>query len=60
MANKVISDAFLRAKINKDYFVVGESLNRFKILGFLLGISGVAIVLGPSIVGTHNNLPVVY
>ncbi|MHA2938018.1 DMT family transporter [Vibrio sp. RC27] len=38
------------------YFVVGERLNRFKILGFLLGISGVAVVLGPSIVGTHNNL----
>ena len=38
------------------YFVVEESLNRFKILGFLLGIAGVAIILWPSIVGTHSNL----
>ncbi|MCK4709177.1 MAG: DMT family transporter, partial [Gammaproteobacteria bacterium] len=29
------------------YFVVGETLNRFKIAGFLIGISGVAILLGP-------------
>jgi drug/metabolite transporter (DMT)-like permease len=38
------------------YFVLGESLNRFKILGFVLGITGVAIVLWPSLVGAHSNL----
>ena len=38
------------------YFVIGESLNRFKILGFVLGITGVAIVLWPSLVGAHSNL----
>jgi len=38
------------------YFVAGENLNRFKILGFLLGITGVAIVLWPSIVGAHSHL----
>ncbi|MHA2938027.1 DMT family transporter [Vibrio sp. RC27] len=46
----------LATMILAHYFVVGERLNRFKILGFLLGISGVAVVLGPSIVGTQNNL----
>jgi len=29
------------------YLVVGESLNRYKLIGFLFGISGVAILLGP-------------
>ena len=38
------------------YFVLGENLNRFKIFGFVLGISGVAIVLWPSLVGNHSNL----
>ena len=38
------------------YFVAGESLNRFKVLGFLLGISGVAIILWPSVVGGHSDL----
>jgi len=46
----------LATMILAHYFVVGENLNRFKILGFLLGASGVAIVLWPSIVGTHSNL----
>ncbi|WP_207906953.1 DMT family transporter [Cocleimonas flava] len=46
----------LATMILAHYFVAGESLNRFKILGFLLGISGVAIVLWPSIVGVHSNL----
>ncbi|MEZ5538093.1 MAG: DMT family transporter [Thiolinea sp.] len=38
------------------YFVAGESLNRFKVMGFMLGISGVAIILWPSIVGGHSDL----
>ena len=46
----------LATMILAHYFVVGESLNRFKILGFVLGITGVAIVLWPSIVGAHSNL----
>jgi len=29
------------------YFVEGESLNRYKILGFALGITGITILLGP-------------
>jgi len=46
----------LATMILAHYFVIGESLNRFKILGFLLGITGVAIVLWPSIAGVHSNL----
>lgn len=46
----------LATMILAHYFVVGESLNRFKILGFVLGITGVTIVLGPSIAGAHSNL----
>jgi drug/metabolite transporter (DMT)-like permease len=29
------------------YFVAGETLNRFKLLGFALGITGVTLLLGP-------------
>ena len=29
------------------YFVEGETLNRYKIIGFILGITGVIILLGP-------------
>jgi len=46
----------LATMILAHYFVSGESLNRFKIFGFLLGITGVAIVLWPSLVGVHSNL----
>jgi drug/metabolite transporter (DMT)-like permease len=46
----------LATMILAHYFVLGESLNRFKILGFVLGITGVAIVLWPSLVGAHSNL----
>jgi len=34
------------------YFVPGEDLNTFKIIGFLLGITGVIILLGPVFRGT--------
>ncbi|TEW53322.1 DMT family transporter [Psychromonas sp. RZ22] len=46
----------LATMILAHYFVSGESLNRFKVLGFLLGITGVVIVLWPSLVGAHSNL----
>lgn len=38
------------------YLVAGEHLNRFKIAGFVFGISGVLIVLWPSIVGGNSTL----
>lgn len=46
----------LATMILAHYFVSGESLNRFKIFGFMLGITGVVIVLWPSLVGAHSNL----
>jgi drug/metabolite transporter (DMT)-like permease len=46
----------LATMILAHYFVSGERLNRFKILGFVLGMSGVVIVLWPSLVGAHSNL----
>ncbi|MEZ5480109.1 MAG: DMT family transporter [Thiolinea sp.] len=38
------------------YLLVGESLNRFKVAGFCLGISGVVIILWPSLLGGHSTL----
>ncbi len=38
------------------YFVSGEDLNRFKILGFILGVSGVVIVLWPSLLQGNSSL----
>lgn len=29
------------------YFIAGEVLNRYKIIGFMMGISGIALLLGP-------------
>lgn len=29
------------------YFIVGENLNRYKVIGFTFGITGIAILLGP-------------
>ncbi|MEO9654916.1 DMT family transporter [Marinomonas sp.] len=46
----------LATMILAHYFVSGESLNRFKVLGFVLGISGVVIVLWPSLAGAHSDL----
>jgi drug/metabolite transporter (DMT)-like permease len=46
----------LATMILAHYFVLGESLNRFKVFGFVLGITGVVIVLWPSLVGAHSNL----
>ncbi|MBT3204526.1 MAG: DMT family transporter [Gammaproteobacteria bacterium] len=36
------------------YFVAGETLNRYKISGFLLGISGISILLGPVFEGSSQ------
>ena len=34
------------------YFIEGEDLNLFKIIGFVLGISGISLLLGPVFTGT--------
>ena len=46
----------LATMILAHYFVLGENLNRFKILGFVLGFAGVVMVLWPSLVGARSNL----
>jgi len=56
MAGLLMAVMPLATMILAHYFVVGENLNRFKILGFILGISGVAVVLWPSLVGGHSSL----
>jgi len=37
-------------------FLVGEKLNRFKLMGFIVGISGVAFILGPTLINASNLL----
>ena len=38
------------------FFIAGENLNRNKLLGFVFGISGITLILGPSILGSQNSL----
>ncbi len=38
------------------YFVAGEDLNRFKLLGFAVGISGIVLLLGPVFGGERHQL----
>ncbi len=46
----------LATMILAHYLVAGESMNRFKVAGFILGITGVVVVLWPSIVGGSGTL----
>ena len=38
------------------FFITGENLNRNKLLGFVLGITGIGLILGPTILGSQNSL----
>ncbi|MBL7002857.1 MAG: DMT family transporter [Gammaproteobacteria bacterium] len=38
------------------YFIEGENLNVFKIMGFLLGITGISILLGPVFSGSMQEM----
>ena len=38
------------------FFITGENLNRNKLLGFVFGISGIVLILGPTILGSENSL----
>lgn len=38
------------------FFITGENLNRNKLLGFVFGISGITLILGPTILGSQNSL----
>ena len=37
-------------------FLVDEKLNRFKLMGFIVGISGVAFILGPTLINSSNSI----
>ena len=38
------------------FFIPKENLNRNKLLGFVFGISGIVLILGPTILGSENSL----
>jgi drug/metabolite transporter (DMT)-like permease len=47
VAGMIMAIMPLMTMVFAHYFVEGETLNRYKILGFSLGITGVALLLGP-------------
>ncbi len=47
IAGMIMAIMPLMTMILAHYFVDGEDLNRFKIIGFTLGITGITILLGP-------------
>lgn len=38
------------------FFIADENLNRNKLLGFVFGITGIILILGPTILGSENSL----
>jgi len=47
IAGMIMAIMPLMTMIMAHYFVEGEDLNRYKIIGFVLGITGISILLGP-------------
>ena len=47
IAGMIMAIMPLMTMILAHYFIVGEDLNRYKIIGFMLGITGISILLGP-------------
>ena len=47
VAGMIMAIMPLMTMIFAHYFVAGETLNRYKLIGFLLGITGVVVLLGP-------------
>lgn len=56
IAGLLMASMPLATMVLAHYLVPGESLNRYKILGFCLGIVGVLLVMYPSLLGGHNTL----
>ena len=54
MAGLLMAVMPLATMVLAHYFVPEESLNRYKLIGFALGITGVAIVLYPAATGGSN------
>jgi drug/metabolite transporter (DMT)-like permease len=56
MAGLLMAIMPLMTLILAHFFIVGENLNRNKLWGFVFGISGITLILGPSILGSQNSL----
>ncbi len=56
MAGLLMAIMPLMTLILAHFFITGENLNRNKLLGFVLGIGGVILILGPTILGSQNSL----
>lgn len=56
MAGLLMAIMPLMTLILAHFFITGENLNRNKLLGFVFGISGIVLILGPTILGSENSL----
>ena len=56
MAGLLMSLMPLVTLILAHYFLPNDKLNRYKLLGFILGITGVLFILGPSILNSNNTV----
>ncbi len=56
LAGMIMAIMPLVTMILAHYFIPNESLNRFKIMGFLLGITGVTLLLGPVFKGESREI----
>ena len=56
MAGLLMSIMPLVTLVLAHIFLVNEKLNRFKFMGFVVGISGVAFILGPTLINASNSL----
>jgi len=56
MAGLLMAIMPLMTLILAHFFIAGENLNRNKLWGFVFGISGITLILGPSILGSQNSL----
>jgi|TARA_B110000967_G_scaffold27129_1_gene24909 drug/metabolite transporter (DMT)-like permease len=55
MAGLLMAIMPLMTLILAHFFITGENLNRNKLLGFVFGIAGITLILGPSILGSQNS-----
>ena len=56
MAGLLMAIMPLMTLILAHFFIPSENLNRNKLLGFVFGITGITLILGPSILGSQNSL----
>ena len=56
MAGLLMSLMPLVTLILAHYFLPNDKLNRYKLLGFIFGITGVLFILGPSIINSNNTV----